>query len=136
MNNSVSRFVIPSVLLCGLLSSSVLAADVPHKVISDQPRPMSADPKHWWWRCVDYRDNEAKQLRDADVVWLGDSITHYFDNPGPKNELWKKYFGGKENGAPYLGLNFGIEGDTTENLIAPRLGGIVFCWRFSERGRR
>lgn len=93
------------------------ASEAQHRCVADKPAPMSEDPKHWWWRSLAYRDAEAEKLHDADVVWLGDSITHYFDMPGAKNDLWKKYFGGKDAGAPYLGLNFGIEGDTTENLL-------------------
>ena len=103
--------------------------DKSHKRISDKSIPVSADPKHWWHRAVKYRRDEAKRLRDADVVWVGDSITHYFDYPD--NQLvWKKWFGEPEKKGffaslfgfdsekpPYLGYNFGIEGDSTENLI-------------------
>jgi lysophospholipase L1-like esterase len=52
----------------------------------------------------------------AQVVWLGDSITYYWhlngghgwDNIQP---VWEKYY------APYHGLALGIIGDTTSNLI-------------------
>ena len=84
--------------------------------IADKPRPASEDPNHWWWKPLAYRENEVKKKSAADVVWLGDSITHYFDNP-ENRPLWQKWFGGKTTGAPYLGLNFGIEGDTTDNLL-------------------
>lgn len=87
-----------------------------HVTISDKPKAGSEDPKHWWQKALEYRDNEAKEKSDADVVWLGDSITHYFENK-ENQPLWRKWFGGKEAGAPYLGLNFGIEGDTTDNLL-------------------
>lgn len=92
------------------------APEAGHVTIADKPRPASEDPNHWWWKPLAYRENEVKKKSAADVVWLGDSITHYFDNP-ENRPLWQKWFGGKTTGAPYLGLNFGIEGDTTDNLL-------------------
>lgn len=78
--------------------------------------PISRTNLPWWnarWHeTLDERDAH----KDAQVVWLGDSITYYwfrhgthgYDNIRP---VWDKYY------APYKALNFGFVGDTTASLI-------------------
>ncbi|MEO1857340.1 MAG: hypothetical protein ABGY95_08280 [Rubritalea sp.] len=48
---------------------------------------------------------EKKGLGDAQLVFLGDSITHALENK--EKSLWK------ENYAPYTALNLGYAGELT-----------------------
>jgi len=49
-----------------------------------------------------------------EVIFLGDSITACWGGPG--REVWTRYFS-KKDGAPYHGLNIGMDGDRTENIL-------------------
>ena len=70
-----------------------------------------------WWR---YRFattlEQAKADPNATVVWLGDSITQYWQREGTLGydnvlPVWQRYY------APYHALDFGFVGDTTSSLI-------------------
>ena len=70
-----------------------------------------------WWR---YRFattlEQAKADPNATVVWLGDSITQYWQREGTLGydnvmPVWQRYY------APYHALDFGFIGDTTSSLI-------------------
>ena len=59
---------------------------------------------------------EAKADPDAKIVWLGDSITYYWQRHGGHGyddilPVWNQYY------APYHALGFGFIGDTTSSLI-------------------
>ena len=88
----------------------------PHTCISDQPAPMSTDTNHWWWKAQEYRVNQVKTAsRAPDVMFLGDSIFHYWEGPKYKPS-WDAVFSG-EGESKYYGLNLAIEGDRTETLL-------------------
>ena len=84
--------------------------------VSAKPVPVSTDKNHWWWKAHEYRLDQAKKNPGAEIVLLGDSITHYLDQPA-KQAVLKKHLGGKT-------LNLGIEGDETQHLL----------WRIGEGG--
>ena len=54
--------------------------------------------------------NEISKKGEAQLVFLGDSITHGFDNKNGK-AVWEKYW------APLKAANFGIGGDRTEHVL-------------------
>ena len=59
----------------------------------------------------------AKADPDAQVVWLGDSITQYWQRAGGHGyddvlPVWRRFYAG-----PYRALAFGCIGDTTASLI-------------------
>ena len=54
--------------------------------------------------------NEISKKGEAQLVFLGDSITHGFDNKNGK-AVWEKYW------APLKAANFGISGDRTEHVL-------------------
>ena len=88
-------------------------------MLSVTPVPQSKDPSGWWQK----RLAEKRKLVEAGgskVVFLGDSITHYFENGGSGmgKTVWDKYWAGE----PYKALNLGFGGDKTENLL----------WRITE----
>jgi lysophospholipase L1-like esterase len=70
-----------------------------------------------WWRTRWVQTlGEAKANPDAKIIWLGDSITQYWQREGTLGydnilPIWKKYYG------PYHALEFGFVGDTTASLI-------------------
>ena len=60
---------------------------------------------------------EAKADPDAQVIWLGDSITQYWQRAGGHGyddvlPVWQRYYVG-----PYRALAFGCIGDTTASLL-------------------
>ena len=70
-----------------------------------------------WWRArfADARA-EAKADPSAKLIWLGDSITQYWQRTGPTarddiKPVWDHYY------APYHALDFGFIGDTTASVI-------------------
>ena len=88
-------------------------------ILSVTPVPQSKDPGGWWQK----RLSEKRKLVEAGgskVVFLGDSITHYFENGGSGmgKTVWDKYWAGD----PYKALGLGFGGDKTENLL----------WRITE----
>ena len=87
--------------------------------LSLSPLPQSTGPGHWWTR----RLAEKRKLVEAGgskVVFLGDSITHFFEiaGSGMGKTVWDKYWAGE----PYKALNLGFSADRTEHLL----------WRITE----
>ena len=70
-----------------------------------------------WWRLRwEHSQAQAKADPNARVVWLGDSITQYWQRQGTHGydnvlPVWNRYY------APYHALDFGFVGDTTASLI-------------------
>ncbi len=70
-----------------------------------------------WWRLRFTQTLAAARAHpDARVIWLGDSITQYWQRAGGHGfddilPVWNKYY------APYDALDFGFVGDTTASLI-------------------
>lgn len=95
------------------LALSPLAAQAKFDIAT---APISRTNLPWW----NARWHETLTQRDAhpqaNIIWLGDSITYYwfrhgthgYDNIRP---IWNKYY------APYDALNFGFVGDTTASVI-------------------
>lgn len=78
-----------------------------------QPAPRQAA---WWQQRHQTVLQQVKEHPDAQVVFLGDSITQNYEKTGPApNEVfhpaWDKYF------APYGALNLGFSGDETQHLL-------------------
>jgi beta-glucosidase len=79
------------------------------------PKEKSSD---WWQKRHQKKLEEVKgEKRNAQIVFIGNSITHNLEKPGSK-EIWEKYFG------KYNPLNLGFGADRTENVL----------WRITEGG--
>lgn len=106
-------------LVCSLAALSWVAfcdGPVSHVCVADQAAPMSTDTNHWWWKAHEYRVNEVKAAKCApDVVFLGDSIFHYWEIKENAFE-WERFFSGRAD-ARFHALNLAIEGDRTETLL-------------------
>lgn len=80
------------------------------KPASDNPaaKPIDKLGNKGWKERHERFLNQAKK-GDVDVVFLGDSITHGWENEG--KEAWKKHF------EPLKAVNFGIGGDQTGHVL-------------------
>ncbi len=78
--------------------------------------PIGRTDLPWWQSRFAETLAEAKAHPDARVIWLGDSITQYWQRKGTHGyddvlPVWNRYYG------PYQALDFGFIGDTTASLI-------------------
>jgi len=62
-----------------------------------------------WWAKYQAQLNENAEAQKAEIVLIGDSITHHWPKSGSKS--WKKLFGSKKV------LNLGVSGDRTQHVI-------------------
>ena len=74
------------------------------------PAPQSEDPNSWWQKRFQEKQ-ELVKAGGADVVFIGDSITHFWEGKG--RAVWEKYFAQ----GPYKALNLGFSGDRTEHVL-------------------
>jgi hypothetical protein len=78
--------------------------------------PIDRNNLVWWHSRFLQSLALAKAHRNARIVWLGDSITQYWQRMGTLGydnilPIWNEYY------APYDALDFGFVGDTTASLI-------------------
>lgn len=107
-----------------ILSSGLLLV-LTGRVFADNPA-VKPVPRDDWSKHFSKRYTEkVKALKDVDVVFLGDSITHGWDW-SVKDE---RHPGGKEHWEvmvkPYRAVNLGLSGDRIEQLL----------WRITEGGQ-
>jgi len=63
----------------------------------------------WWKKRHAQKSAAAKKLTRCDLLFLGDSITHSWENAGKK--VWKKYYSKRH------AFNIGFSGDRTQHLL-------------------
>jgi len=63
----------------------------------------------WWMPRHKQKLADMKKQGEVDLLMIGDSITHGWENSGA--ETWKKYYG------PRKAFNLGFSGDRTENVL-------------------
>jgi lysophospholipase L1-like esterase len=78
--------------------------------------PIGRTELPWWRERFAMTLREARANPQAKLVWLGDSITQYWQRRGPAGfenvlPVWRRYYG------RYDALDFGFIGDTTSSLI-------------------
>jgi len=69
--------------------------------------------KGWWLQRHEQKLAEIGKIGDPQVVFLGDSITHFWEDGSRGGPVWKKYFAGE----PYRAINLGFSGDRTEHVL-------------------
>jgi len=86
-----------------VLSSQVLAAE--------QKKHSAVEPahRHSWWTLRNDAVNERVKQGNVDLLMIGDSITHSWENAGKK--YWDKYY------APRNAVNMGFSGDRTQHVL-------------------
>ena len=79
-------------------------------VASLDPRPQKQEADSWWMKRVAEKKRLSWQ-RPADIVFIGDSITHGWETGG--RAVWERFFAeGK-----YAALNMGFSADRTEHVL-------------------
>jgi lysophospholipase L1-like esterase len=78
--------------------------------------PIDRNTLPWWHTRFIQSLAQAKAHPNARIIWLGDSITQYWQSMGTNGwdnilPIWNRYY------APYDALDFGFVGDTTSSLI-------------------
>ncbi|MGJ8679519.1 GDSL-type esterase/lipase family protein [Paraglaciecola sp.] len=81
-----------------------------NKPLSIQPDVQTAEWAVKWWKPRHQEKLQLKeQMKQVDLVFLGDSITHAWDKKG--KEVWQQRY------APLNALNIGFSGDRTEHVL-------------------
>ena len=97
------------VVFIGLPSYSVRAeesADSVPEHVATTPAPR---PELNWWMPRHEEKVEKMKNQDVDLLMIGDSITHGWENRG--KEVWEEYYATRNP------LNFGFSGDRTEHVL-------------------
>ncbi|MCF7731509.1 MAG: sulfatase-like hydrolase/transferase [Akkermansiaceae bacterium] len=71
--------------------------------------PVRRSSDDWWEQRFSQKAKQAKQAKDCQLVFIGDSITQAWENAGKAQ--WN------ENFATYHPLNLGFSGDRTEHVL-------------------
>jgi beta-glucosidase len=70
--------------------------------------PVSRADQDWWMPRHQAVVDRVKQGK-VDLIMIGDSITHGWENPG--KQMWDKYY------APRNAVNMGFSGDSTQHVL-------------------
>jgi lysophospholipase L1-like esterase len=88
--------------LAAAFSVSVLAD---HSAVTPAPRPDQP-----WKTRAELLNKRVKENQDAELLFIGDSITQGWEGSGAK-EVWEKYYGSRK------AVNIGIGGDRTQHVL-------------------
>lgn len=93
-----------------LLAMGAVAAEAPtHSAVTPAPRTDA------WWQARHAAMNERVKQGNADLLFIGDSITQGWEGAG--KEVWAKHY------APRNAVNLGIGGDRTQHVLYRLLNG-------------
>ncbi|HEY3241736.1 MAG TPA: platelet-activating factor acetylhydrolase IB subunit [Phycisphaerae bacterium] len=90
-----------------LRAQTTQPADKPAKAESASA-PVSRTGEKWWQERMDAVNARAKQ-GDADLIFIGDSITQGWENAG--KDVWAKNYGTRK------AVNLGFSGDRTQHVL-------------------
>lgn len=82
---------------------------VAYDILSVAPGPLTASWALDWWVPRHQEKLARVQQGGVDLLMIGDSITHGWENAG--KDLWAQYY------APRNAVNLGYSGDRTENVL-------------------
>ncbi len=109
------RFIKPSVIICRLVLIFLLAISafqLAAQPLSIQPNVQTAKwAQSWWMPRHQAKLAEKNKMSKVELVFIGDSITHSWDDPNKGLAIWQKHF------APLNALNLGFSGDRTEHVL-------------------
>jgi lysophospholipase L1-like esterase len=111
----IKTALLAAIALC--FASSGLAKETPDTELklATTPCVQNSDWAGWWpHRHADKlteRDAIIKEGRPLKLVFVGDSITHGWENEGAGKKLWAERFG------PRGAFNIGFSGDRTEHVL-------------------
>lgn len=93
-----------------LVTTPVIAQEPPKPILAIIPDVQTAEwAKRWWMPRHEEKLRVKAEMKDVDLLLIGDSITHGFESGG--KAMWDKYY------APRKALNLGFSGDRTENVL-------------------
>ena len=92
------------VLLGVVILSTVITA-----VAAEKHSAVVPAHRHSWWTLRHWAVNERVRQGDVDMIFIGDSITHSWENNG--KEVWQKYYGHRK------AVNLGFSGDRTQHVL-------------------
>ncbi len=99
-------------LIAMILSISVSPLTVQEKTaVKEEIKATSPEPRQqkWWQNRHQAKLKELKKLEEVQLLWIGDSITHSWENGGKK--VFAKYYAKRK---PF---NIGYSGDRTEHVL-------------------
>ncbi|MEP1444517.1 MAG: platelet-activating factor acetylhydrolase IB subunit [Paraglaciecola sp.] len=94
-------------VLCLFVSVNALAVSEPLAIQAQEQKDDWA--VKWWMPRHNQKLSVKEQMKNVDLVFLGDSITHAWEDKG--KQVWQQYYA-KRNA-----LNLGFSGDRTENVL-------------------
>jgi beta-glucosidase len=90
--------------LISLVAFQLQPATTPtHSAVTPDSRPDE------WWQARHNGMNDRVKQGDVDLVFIGDSITQGWEDPG--KSVWEQYYGGRR------AVNLGISGDRTQHAL-------------------
>ncbi|MDJ0700060.1 MAG: platelet-activating factor acetylhydrolase IB subunit [Woeseiaceae bacterium] len=95
-----------------LFALDVMAQEPPHDLLpkfSVKPVEQNAPWAIEWWRDRHDEKIELAKGTEIDLVFVGDSITHGWEDEGV--DVWQEYYQGRN------ALNLGFSGDRTEHVL-------------------
>lgn len=113
----IQRFLMTTFLASWLLSLMTAAEAQDATATLDRPSYKSTTPEvqtakwaqSWWSKRHAQKKEDLKQLARVDLLMLGDSITHSWENGG--KATWDQFYAARN---PF---NLGFSGDRTENVL-------------------
>ncbi len=102
----MKRSLANTFLLTLILATTLIAAE------PKRHSAVVAAHRHSWWTLRHEAVLERVKKGDVDLLMIGDSITHSWENGG--KEMWAKHY------APRKAVNLGFSGDRTQHVL----------WRF------
>jgi len=96
------KFLTASLAILILSTPALIAEEKQHSAVSPAHR-------HSWWTLRHDAVNERVKQGDVDLLLIGDSITHGWENAGKK--VWDQYY------APRKAVNMGFGGDRTQHVL-------------------
>lgn len=101
---SVLRFVSAAFIVAAVPPWMVIAQETP------VPSSMQAEPRpDEWWQQRHAEMNARVQQGEADLIFIGDSITQGWESKG--QAIWEQYYADRK------AVNLGISGDRTQHVI-------------------
>ena len=97
-----SKILIASLIVLILSGSLPLAQE-------KQGSAVTPEHRHSWWTLRNDAVNERVKQGNVDLLLIGDSITHGWENTGKK--YWDQYY------APRNAVNMGFSGDRTQHVL-------------------
>lgn len=95
-----------------VICTGLLALGLTAGVLAQEPKQHSAlrpAHRHNWWTLRNAAVTERLSKGDVDLLMIGDSITHSWENAG--RAMWNTYY------APRKAVNMGFSGDRTQHVL-------------------